>query len=45
MTTIALRKETEKAMIDAKIKFDTWSDYVNKAVREKIEREGGEGEK
>ena len=40
MTTIALRKEVEKALIDAKIDFDTWANYVNEAVREKLGKRG-----
>jgi len=39
MTTIALRKGVEKAMIKAGIEFDAWPDYVNTGVMEKIERE------
>ena len=42
MTTIALRKDVEKAMIKAEIEFDTWPDFVNRAVREKIEEKGEE---
>lgn len=38
MTTIALRKEVEKALIKAKIDFDTWANFVNSAVREKLEK-------
>ena len=36
MTTIALRKEVERGLIRAKIDFDTWSNFVNEAVREKL---------
>ena len=49
MTTIALRKEVERALIGAKIDFDTWANFVNEAVREKLEsggkKEGGKGKK
>ena len=45
MTTIALRKEVERALIEAKIDFDTWANFVNEAVREKLklrgQKEGG----
>ena len=50
MTTIALRKEVEKALIEAKIDFDTWANFVNEAVREKLKsgsekKEGKRGKK
>lgn len=36
--TIAIRREVEKALIEAGIEFDTWSEYVNVATMEKIKR-------
>lgn len=39
MPTIAIKRDVEKALIEAGVEFDTWSEYANTATLEKISRE------
>lgn len=41
MSTVAIRRDVEKALIEAGIEFDTWSEFVNVATMEKIKKEKG----